>query len=93
MTDLILLAAVQSTVPDTVRWSWTGTAIIIASSLFVLFVASRTIRYPQVGPKMPLPFPALFNNPSVGTVLGSVSLGHILGFGIILGLNNIGVLK
>ncbi|OKH22483.1 photosystem I reaction center subunit PsaK [Chroogloeocystis siderophila] len=93
MTDLILLAAVQSTVPDTVRWSWTGSAIIIGASVLILFIASRTIRFPQVGPKMPLPFPALFNNPSVGTVLGSVSLGHIVGFGIILGLNNIGVLK
>lgn len=93
MTDLILLAAVQSTVPDTVRWSWTGTAIIIASCLFVLFVASRTIRFPQVGPKMPLPFPSLFNNPSVGTFLGSMSLGHVLGIGIVLGLNNLGILK
>jgi photosystem I subunit 10 len=93
LTDLILLAAVQSTVPDTVRWSWTGSAIIIGASVLILFIASRTIRFPQVGPKMPLPFPALFNNPSVGTVLGSVSLGHIVGFGIILGLNNIGVLK
>ncbi|PPS40354.1 photosystem I reaction center subunit PsaK [Chroococcidiopsis sp. TS-821] len=93
MTDLILLAAVQSTVPDTVRWSWTGSAIIIGASLVILFIASRTIRFPQVGPKMPLPFPALFNNPSVGTVLGSVSLGHIVGIGIILGLNNLGILK
>lgn len=93
MTDLILLAAVQPTVPDTLRWSWTGTAIIIIASVLILFIAGRTIRYPQVGPKMPLPFPSLFNNPSVGTVLGSVSLGHIVGIGIILGLNNIGVLK
>jgi len=93
LTDLILLAAVQSTVPDTVRWSWTGSAIIIGASLVILFIASRTIRFPQVGPKMPLPFPALFNNPSVGTVLGSVSLGHIVGIGIILGLNNLGILK
>ncbi|MES1026313.1 photosystem I reaction center subunit PsaK [Gloeocapsa sp. BRSZ] len=93
MTDLILLAAVQSTVPDTVRWSWTGSAIIIGASVLILFIAGRTIRFPQVGPKMPLPFPSLFNNPSVGTVLGSVSLGHIVGFGIILGLNNLGVLK
>jgi photosystem I subunit 10 len=93
LTDLILLAAVQPTVPDTVRWSWTGSAIIIGASLLVLFIASRTIRYPQVGPKMPLPFPSLFNNPSVGTFLGSMSFGHVLGIAIILGLNNIGVLK
>ncbi|MUL37577.1 photosystem I reaction center subunit PsaK [Gloeocapsopsis dulcis] len=93
MTDSILLAAVQSTVPDTVKWSWTGSAIIIGTSLLILFIASRTIRFPQVGPKMPLPFPSLFNNPSVGTVLGSVALGHIVGIGIVLGLNNLGILK
>lgn len=89
----MLLAAVQPTVPDTYRWSWTGSAILIGSCLFVLFVASRTIRYPQTGPKMPLPFPSLFNNPSVGTFLGAMSFGHLIGIAAILGLNNIGVLK
>ncbi len=89
----MLLAAVQPTVPDTVRWSWTGTAIIVGISLFVLLIAGRTIRYPQAGPKMPLPFPSLFNNPSVGTFLASMSFGHILGIATVLGLTNIGVLK
>ena len=92
MINLILLAA-QPTVPDIVKWSWTGSAIIVGSSLLILFLASRTIRYPHVGPKMPLPFPSLFNNPSVGTFLGSVALGHTIGIGTVLGLNNLGILK
>ncbi len=88
-----ILLEVQPTVPDTVTWDWNGTPIIIASCLLVLLIASRTIRYPHVGPKMPLPFPALFNNPSVGTFLGSMALGHVIGIGAVLGLTNLGVLK
>ncbi len=88
-----ILLEVQPTVPDTVIWNWNGTPIIIGSCLLVLLIASRTIQYPHVGPKMPLPFPALFNNPSVGTFLGSMALGHVIGIGAVLGLNNLGILK
>lgn len=91
MIDSILLA-VQATVPDTPAFTWKEPAIIGGISLLILLIASRTINYPQVGPKMPLPFPALFNNPSVATVLASVSLGHVVGVGAILGLTNIGAL-
>lgn len=95
MSDFILLAAaaVQPTVPDTVAWNWQGTPIIIGSCLLVLLLAGRTIRYPQVGPKMPLPFPGVFNNPSVATFLGSMALGHVIGIAAVLGLINVGALK
>jgi photosystem I subunit 10 len=42
---------------------------------------------------MPLPFPAVFNNPSVGSFLASMSAGHILGIGAALSLNVLGILK
>ena len=95
MTDLMLLAAAtaQATVPDTVRWSWTGTAIIVGISLLCLLIIPRTIRFPHTGAKMTLPFPEVFNNPSVGAFLASMSAGHLIGIPVILGLNNIGVLK
>ena len=92
MIDSILFA-VQSTVPDTVTWNWQGTPIIIATCLVILFLAGRNIRQPHVGPKMPLPFASLFNNPSVGTFLGAMAFGHVIGVPIVLGLTNIGVLK
>jgi hypothetical protein len=39
---------------------------------------------------MPLgPLEGIFNNPSVGTFVGSMALGHIIGVGIILGLTNV----
>lgn len=95
MNNLILLAqaAVQPTVPDTLKWSWTGSAVIIGASLLCLFIIPRTIRFPHTGGKMPLPFPAVFNNPSVGSFLASMSAGHLIGIPAVLGLNNLGILK
>ena len=88
-----MLLAVQATVPDTVTWSWTGTAIIVGASLLALLIIPRTIRYPHIGTKMPLPFPEVFNNPSVGSFLAAMSTGHLIGIGAVLGLNNLGILK
>ncbi len=85
--------AVQPTVPDTVKWSWTGSAVIIGACLLCLFIIPRTIRYPHSGNKMPLPFPAVFNNPSVGSFLASMSAGHLIGIPAVLELNNLGLLK
>ena len=95
MIESMLLAqtAAQPTVPDTVTWSFTGTAIIVGFSLLFLLIIPRTIRFPHTGAKMTLPFPEVFNNPSVGAFLASMSAGHLIGIPVILGLNNIGVLK
>ncbi|GAB1539446.1 hypothetical protein NUACC21_21120 [Scytonema sp. NUACC21] len=88
-----LLLAVQSTDPNTgVGLPWSGTAIIIGACILSLLIIPRIVRYPHVGQKMPLPFPAIFNNPSVGSFLAAMSTGHILGIGAILGLTNLGVI-
>lgn len=95
MTELILLAqaAVQPTVPDTIKWSWTGSAVIIGACLLCLLIIPRTIRFPHSGSKMPLPFPSVFNNPSIGSFLAAMSAGHLIGIPTVLGLNNLGLLK
>lgn len=90
---LLAQAAAQSTVPDTFTWSFTGTAVIVGLSLLFLLIIPRTIRFPHTGPKMPLPFPSVFNNPSVGSFIASMSAGHLFGIPIVLGLNNLGVLR
>jgi photosystem I subunit 10 len=87
------MQAVQPTVPDTVIWNWKGTAVIVGACLLFLLIIPRTIRLPHVGPKMPLPFPSLFNNPSVGSFLASMSAGHLIGIPAVLGLTNLGILK
>lgn len=87
------LLAVQPTVPNTVNtWNWIEASIIIGSCLLTLLIAGWTVWYPHVGPKMPLPFSSLFNNPSIATFLAAMSFGHIIGVGAVLGLANIGVI-
>lgn len=79
MVHSILLAASTPTT-QTELWNWQGTPVIIGACLFVLIIASRTIKYPHTGAKMPLPFSkTLFNDISVGGFLASMSFGHILG--------------
>lgn len=88
MIESILLT-VQQTVPATPAWNWKVGLIISLSSLLVLLIASRTIRYPQVGEKLPVSLP-LINSPSLGTFVASMAFGHVVGVGIVLGLTNIG---
>lgn len=90
---LLAAATAQATVPDTVRWSWTGTAIIVGLSLLFLLIIPRTIRFPHTGAKMPLPFPSVFNNPSVGAFLASMSAGHLIGIPAVMNLTMLGILK
>lgn len=87
------LFVVPVTVPNTgTTWNWIETAIIVGSCLFCLLIIPRTIRYPHVGNKMPLPFPAVFNNPSIGAFLAAMSAGHLIGVGAVLGLTNLGII-
>ena len=90
MNHLLLLGLAQAAVNESVEvWNWTRSFVLIGACLSVLFIASRTIAYPNVGPKMPLgPFGALFNNISVAGFLGSVSLGHIIGAFLIINFFN-----
>jgi photosystem I subunit 10 len=90
---MLLAQAVQATVPDTVVWNWKGTAVIIGACLLCLLIIPRVIRYPHAGAKMPLPFPSVFNNPSVGSFLAAMSAGHLIGIPAVLGLSNLGILK
>jgi photosystem I subunit X len=86
----LLVAQLPNPFPEdpTALWNWQGTPIMIGACLFSLFLASRVIRYPNVGPKMPLgPFSGLFNNISVASFLAAMSFGHILGVLAIMGLS------
>ncbi|MDM9384368.1 photosystem I reaction center subunit PsaK [Chlorogloeopsis sp. ULAP01] len=88
-----ILFAVQSTVPYTgMGWSLAQPVIIIGACLLCLFIIPRVVWYPHVGPKMPLPFPSVFNNPSVATFLAAMAAGHLIGVGAYLGLTNVGYL-
>jgi photosystem I subunit X len=70
-------------------WNWSRSLVMIGACLSVLLIASRTINYPNVGPKMPLgPFGGLFNNISLAGFLAAMSLGHIIGAFLIINFVN-----
>ncbi|MBD2306291.1 photosystem I reaction center subunit PsaK [Chroococcidiopsis sp. FACHB-1243] len=92
MINTILLAATQPTVPNTISWSPQVALIISASSFLILLIASRSIKYPQVGAKLPVNLPGL-GSPSIGTFVASMAFGHVVGAGIVLGLSNLGWLS
>ncbi len=83
-----LMAVAFPTSSNTLNY-WQGTPFIVGSCLVVLLIASRTIKYPHTGAKMPLPFSkSLFNNISVAGFLASMSFGHLIGFLLTLALAN-----
>jgi photosystem I subunit X len=70
-------------------WNWSYSLVMIGACLSVLLIASRTINYPNVGPKMPLgPFSGLFNHISLAGFLAAMSLGHIVGAFLIINFVN-----
>ncbi len=86
MNQLSLLGLAQTAASNPIEtWNWSRSLVLSGACLSILFIASRTIQYPNVGPKMPLgPFGALFNNVSWAGFLGSMSLGHIVGAFLII---------
>ena len=79
MINSNLLAVIESTLTDTASGDVQKPLVMFICNLLALLVLSRVIWHPHVGPKMPLPFPALFNNVSIPAFLASMSAGHILG--------------
>ncbi|MCT7951298.1 Photosystem I reaction center subunit PsaK [Ancylothrix sp. C2] len=92
MLNSMLLAVMQSTYTSTNANGTTEFIVMGVCNLLALFVLSRVIWHPHVGPKMPLPFPSLFNNVSVPAFLAAMSAGHILGALTILTLSTAGAI-
>ncbi len=86
MLSNLLLAAL----PTTVEWSPKMAIVMIAANIIAIAFGKFTIKYPNAGPATPVP--ALFGGFGWPAVLGTASLGHILGAGAILGLANAGAL-
>lgn len=87
MTYLLLQAA---QVPNTPDWSPTVAVVMILCNVLAIAIGKFTIKYPSEGPA--LPSPALFGGMGLPALLGTTSLGHLIGIGVILGLANLGVL-
>lgn len=84
------LLPVLAAVPTTLSWSPKVAAVMIVCNILAIAFGKFTIKYPNVGPAMPSP--SLFGGFGLPAVLGTASLGHLLGAGVILGLANLGAL-
>lgn len=87
MLDLLLAAA-----PRTVTWSPGVGLVMISACLFAVSIGRYAIQKRGVGPKLPVETPALFEGFGLPELLATLSFGHILGAGFILGLSNAGLL-
>ncbi|MEB3313742.1 MAG: photosystem I reaction center subunit PsaK [Cyanobacteriota bacterium] len=81
---------ILAAVPTTLSWSPKVAAVMIVCNILAIAFGKFTIKYPNAGPAMPSP--NLFGGFGLPAVLGTASLGHLLGAGVILGLANLGAL-
>lgn len=89
---IMTLNTIVAAVPNTPQWGFSVALIMILANVFAIAVGRFAIQNPGQGPDLPFPKPALWKNFSVSDLLATVSFGHILGVGLILGLSNAGLL-
>lgn len=89
MLNTYLVAAATS-VPTTVTWSIKVAIVMTVCNIIAIAIGKYGIQQPNSGPG--LPAPAFFGDMSLGALLGTMSFGHVLGAGVILGLANLGAL-
>lgn len=79
-------------IPQTVAWNYNVAIVMIAANLVAVFIGRFAIQNAGVGPDLPVGKPALWKNFGLPELLATLSFGHILGAGFILGLSNAGLL-
>lgn len=88
MTHLSLFLATAA--PSTPGWSPTVGITMILCNIIAIAIGKYTIQKQNSGPQ--LPSPELFGGMGLPALLGTTSLGHLIGAGVILGLANVGAL-
>lgn len=78
-------------VPLTSEWSPSVGLVMVLCNLFAVAIGKYAIQQRGAGPALPVEVPALFTGFGVPELLATMSFGHVLGAGAILGLHNAGV--
>ena len=81
------LLAVAST--ETFSWSPKVGLLMVLCNIFVIFIGSKIF---QAGEGTQLPNPKYFGGLGLEALLATTSLGHVIGFGVILGVGAAGLL-
>ena len=79
-----------ATIPTTVAWNPKVGMVMIIANIFAVLLGKFVIKNPVAQPPLPTPF--MFGGMGWSELLATMSLGHILGLGAILGLANLGYL-
>jgi len=85
-----MLTPLLAIAPATVAWSPKVALVMIACNVIAIAIGKATIKHPNEGAQ--LPNPAFFGGMGHAALLGTTSLGHIIGIGAIQGLAARGVL-
>ena len=86
----MLLTHLFAITPATLTWSPKVALVMIVCNVIAIGIGKATIKYPNVGAQ--LPNASFFGGMSHAALLGTTSLGHIIGIGAIQGLAARGVL-
>lgn len=86
-STLVFFAA---SAPTTVSWSPKVAILMILCNIIAIAFGKYTMKYQTAEPA--LPSPEFFGGMGLPALLGTTSLGHVLGAGLILGLASIGAL-
>jgi photosystem I subunit 10 len=92
LINSILLAAAQATVPPTPQWTPTIGLVMVLCNLFAIAIGRFAIQKAGTGPDLPGSKPAIWTKFGIPELLATMSFGHIIGAGVILGLTNAGAL-
>jgi len=84
-----MLPTLLAIAPASITWSPKVALVMVICNVVAIAIGKATIKQPNVG--LQLPSAAMFGGLSHGAMLGTLSLGHILGMGTILGLASRGV--
>lgn len=83
---------IVAAIPHTEPWGFNTAIVMIICNLVAVAIGRFAISNPGGGPDLPVGKPDLFRNFNLPELLATMSFGHILGVGMILGLTNVGAI-
>ena len=90
--NFLILSSLLANIPQTVSWNFNVALVMISANLVAIFIGRFAIQKAGSGPDLPVEKPALWKNFGIPELLATLSFGHILGAGFVLGLSNAGLL-
>ncbi len=88
----MLYNSILAAIPHTEPWGLSTAIVMITCNLIAVVIGRFAIANPGGGPDLPVGKPDLFRNFNLPELLATMSFGHILGAGAILGLTNAGAI-